>query len=266
MPVIIRSVYSHNLESEFRIIESILDDYPCISMDTEFPGVIFRQTHPHVRHPSPSEHYKLLKKNVDVLKLIQVGLTFTDNDGNLPNLGQTNGDVYIWEFNFRDFDVLRDMHVSDSIELLVKQGVDFRRNNECGIDSVKFSELMMSSGMVCANGDVCWVTFHSGYDFGYLVKLLMGRVLPDELSGFIEVLRCFFGERVYDVKHMMRFCDGVYGGLEKAAQLFGVNREAGKCHQAGSDSLLTWRVFEKIRGRCNGGYARCAGVLFGLDV
>ena len=75
----------------------------------------------------------------------------------------------------------------------------------------------------------------------------------------------FFWERVYDVKCMIRFCDGVYGGLEKAAELVGVNRAVGKCHPAGSDSLLTWRVFEKIKGRCNGGYERCAGVLFGLD-
>lgn len=36
--------------------------------------------------------------NVDMLKLIQLGLTFTDIEGNLPRI---NGELCVWQFNFR---------------------------------------------------------------------------------------------------------------------------------------------------------------------
>jgi len=80
-----------------------------------------------------------------MLKLIQLGLTLTDKDGNLPMIGNH---YCIWQFNFREFDLKEDMFAHDSIELLKQSGIDFRANEERGINVQRFGELLMVSGVV----------------------------------------------------------------------------------------------------------------------
>lgn len=47
--------------------------------------------------------------------------------------------------------------------------------------------------------NINWLSFHSGYDFGYLLKLLTDQNLPQEENDFFDSLRLYF-PTVYDVK------------------------------------------------------------------
>ncbi|KAF7149344.1 hypothetical protein RHSIM_Rhsim03G0256200 [Rhododendron simsii] len=255
----IREVWNDNLEDEFALIRGIVDDYTYIAMDTEFPGVV----HTLNLNPTPQRYtdYGTLKANVDILKLIQLGLTFSDEKGNLPTCGV---DKYcVWQFNFREFNVDEDTHNHASIELLQKAGLDFKMNKEKGVDANRFGELFMTSGALL-NDNVQWVTFHSAYDFGYLVKLLTGQNLPNTLEEFLDLIKLYF-PTLYDTKHLMKFCHDVHGGLNKVSEQLGVER-VGAAHQAGSDSLLTCFTFMKLKKNfLNGSLERFSGVLHGLE-
>ncbi|XP_057787840.1 probable CCR4-associated factor 1 homolog 7 [Salvia miltiorrhiza] len=256
----IREVYADNLDEEFALIREIVDEYPFIAMDTEFPGVVIRPVGNFKN--SNDFNYQTLRDNVDLLKLIQLGLTFSDDKGNLPKCGSDKHCV--WQFNFREFNPNEDVSALDSVELLRQSGIDFVRNNERGIDVARFGELLMSSGVVL-NGDMHWITFHSGYDFGYLLKMLTCRRLPESQEGFFALINLYFPV-LYDIKHLMKFSNSLHGGLNKLAELLEVER-VGVSHQAGSDSLLTSSAFMKMREKFfNGAVDKYCGVLYGLGV
>ncbi|KAF4353492.1 hypothetical protein F8388_013784 [Cannabis sativa] len=81
----IREVWNDNLDEEFALIRDIVDRFNYIAMDTEFPSVVLR---PVGNFKNINDYnYQTLKDNVDMLKLIQLGLTFSDEDGNLPTCG-----------------------------------------------------------------------------------------------------------------------------------------------------------------------------------
>ncbi len=60
-------------------------------------------------------------------------------------------------------------------------------------------------------------TFSSGYDFGYLMRVLTGVKLPDEEKEFFELMSLYF-PRVYDVKYLMKSCKNLKGGLQEVAE------------------------------------------------
>jgi len=99
-------------------------------------------------------NYETLRSNVDILKLIQLGLTFSDEDGNLPNCRMER--YCVWQFSFREFNIWEDAYASDSIELLHQSGINFKKTSEWGMDSHRFAEFLMSSGIVF-NENVRWI-------------------------------------------------------------------------------------------------------------
>lgn len=106
----IKDVWAHNLEEEFTSIRKLLPKYCYVAMDTEFPGVVAR---PIGDFKTTADYlYQLLRCNVDLLRIIQLGLSFFDEDGKTPT-----GPYTTWQFNFK-FNLSEDMYAQDSIELL----------------------------------------------------------------------------------------------------------------------------------------------------
>jgi len=253
----IKDVWAHNLLEEFKNIRTVVKTHNFVAMDTEFPGVVAR---PIGEFRSTAEYqYQLLRCNVDLLKIIQLGLTFLDENGKAAPGFST------WQFNFK-FNLTEDMYAQDSIDLLQNSGLQFKKHEEEGIDPIDFAELLISSGVVLME-DIKWLSFHSGYDFGYLIKILTDQKLPDEESEFFELLKIFF-PTVYDVKYLMKSCKNLKGGLQEVAEQLELER-IGPQHQAGSDSLLTGMAFFKMREMFfedNIDDAKYCGHLYGLGI
>eukprot|EP00523_Entomoneis_sp_CCMP467_P011462 CAMPEP_0168725268 /NCGR_PEP_ID=MMETSP0724-20121128/4064_1 /TAXON_ID=265536 /ORGANISM="Amphiprora sp., Strain CCMP467" /LENGTH=305 /DNA_ID=CAMNT_0008772043 /DNA_START=340 /DNA_END=1257 /DNA_ORIENTATION=- len=227
----IRNVWAENVEEEMAAVRSVVEKYPYVAMDTEFPGVVAK---PVSESFTADYHYKSLQVNVDLLKIIQLGLSFADEEGNFAP------GCPCWQFNFR-FSLDDDMYAQDSIDLLTKSGISFEDHAKRGIDPLLFGELLMVSGLVL-DDRVRWVSFHSGYDFAYLIKILTTQGLPKEEKAFFELLKIYF-PTVYDIKYMTSILDGFFaGGLQKLADDLGCQR-LGAEHQAGSDSLLTMSTY-----------------------
>lgn len=229
----IREVWEDNLDEEMEKIRDLIGQYPYVAMDTEFPGVVVRPT---MDYNSPEYPYTSMKVNVDLLKIIQLGITFANEKGEFIEGCPT------WQFNFK-FNLHEDCYAPESIELLKGSGIDFFQFEKRGIDVERFGELLMTSGLVLMD-NVKWISFHSSYDFGYLIKVLTCSPLPDDEASFFNLLRTFF-PCFYDIKYMVANIDGMHGGLQRIAELVNVNR-IGPQHQAGSDSLLTAQTFFRL--------------------
>ncbi|RFU26425.1 hypothetical protein B7463_g9907, partial [Scytalidium lignicola] len=275
----IREVWKGNLEEEMATLRQLVDKYPYIAMDTEFPGLVAR---PMGSFRGKSDyHYQCLRCNVDLLQIIQIGITLFSEEGDSPpaqldDMSISGGRKYggnmvplpcTWQFNFK-FSLKDDMYSQVSIDALQQAGVDFQSLERDGIDPFDFAALLISSGLVC-DEDVRWISFHGGYDFGYLTKLLICKPLPDDEVEFDKLMKKFFPS-IYDIKYLMKYAIKQHtmgqltpldpnsaevlakfeqkSGLENIAETFKIKRQ-GAAHQAGSDSLLTGKVFFKMRER-----------------
>lgn len=228
-------------------------------------------------------HYQCLRTNVDMLKVIQIGLTLFNEDGECPPARpQPGSDMDLamngrrtgnqpapcsWQFNFK-FSLKDDMYNEKSIESLQQAGIDFNALDRDGIDPHEFAALLIPSGLVCFD-NVRWISFHGGYDFGYLTKLLICLPLPNDEMDFDHKMKLYFPS-TYDVKHLMKHAIKLHNsgllsptdpasteilqkfehksGLENIAETLKIKR-VGAAHQAGSDSLLTGKVFFQMRDK-----------------
>lgn len=256
----VRQVWAHNFEQEAKLIESLLPKFRYLAVDTKFPGTVYRPAGP-AHTLKPEERYKLLRSTVDALDPIQLGLTLFDDAGcRLPSLvglgdGATAGTRYVWEFNFREFDVRRHRHTPESIAALRARGVDLDRTRRDGVDAAAAFGPRLRKWARAGLGRAGVVTASGGYDLAYLVKMMLGPGfrMPASAAEFEVVAGALLRRRrVFDVREMARLCpsDHLRRGLDSVAAKLNVARAAGEAHQAGYDSLLTCYTFVKLREIC----------------
>lgn len=263
----IREVWTTNLKQEMAVLRQLVDEqgYTYIAMDTEFPGIVAR---PVGAFTSKADyHYQTLRCNVDLLKMIQLGITIFKPDGSLPTDPRNRDSlVCTWQFNFA-FSLESDMYAAASTTMLRSAGLDFDRHAKQGIDPFRFAALLISSGLALSS-DVKWISFHSGYDFGYLMKCMLNTELPPAEATFHNLLDKFFPS-LFDIKYIVKHVSTrnsinnsntelspeasriiqvitQKSGLQDLANELGIQR-IGVQHQAGSDSLLTGQVYFKMR-------------------
>lgn len=232
-PTMIRDVYANNFKEEILNICHLIEEFPYVGMDTEFPGIIYSKENQQLRGLS---NYQLTKLNVDVMKVIQVGITLCDKNGFYPE------DICTWQFNLK-FDINNDTHQPSSIQMLMTSGIDFDAHHKNGIPHMVFGEYLIISGLLL-NPDVNWVTFHGIYDFAYLLKVITNSKLPDLENEFYDALSLYF-VNYYDLRHLIQFSDYSRGSLQRLAIECNIQR-VGNQHQAGSDSLVTVMAFFKL--------------------
>jgi len=168
-----------------------------------------------------------------------------------------------------------------------------RCSKKDGVDPREFASLLISSGLVC-DDEVKWIAGHAGYDFGCLLKLLICKPMPDEQTSFVALVRKFFPVH-YDLKYLTRISWHLYQNgtitssepkvpevikqfeprpqqspsesnkLDMIAEAMKIKR-TGTAHLAGSDSLLTGKVFFYIRDSIHGGEIpeECNSKIWGL--
>ncbi|KAI5172365.1 CCR4-NOT transcription complex subunit 7/8 [Nematocida sp. LUAm3] len=229
----IRNVWKHNLESEIQILSEHLKKYNYVAMDTEFPGVIAKPNG--IFSNSLLYTYNQIRCNIDLLGLIQLGISISDENGNVPSPST-------WQFNFY-FNRNTTMSSHESMHLLEEAGIDFNRLMKDGIPVELFADYFTTSGLLM-NKNLKWVSFHSSYDFGYLLNALSGEMLPLLPDEFFSLL-CMVFPNFYDIKYLLSLL-GMKGGLQDLADDLGIKRE-GIQHQAGSDALLTLQVFHTFK-------------------
>ena len=255
----IKEVYASNFKSELKKIKSIIKEgkYTYIGMDTEFPGTIYN-----LNNIDNDFYYTTMKINVELSKLIQLGITLTNENGEFPE----KYSYHTWQFNFK-FDLENDKYSEESINLLKNSGIDFDNLKKNGIEHETFVEAFMNSSLVL-NPEVKWISYQGSYDLGYLLKLLITEKLPKDEKKFIETLSCYFPEH-YDVKMLLKDNDKYFhGGLSKLIYNLGIERK-GINHQAGSDAIATAEAFHKLIK--NGiitkeNIKKCKNILYGIGI
>ncbi|QRG37663.1 hypothetical protein FDK38_002042 [Candidozyma auris] len=192
---IIKDVWNFNLEYEFNNLRNFIDDNSSkifISIHQEIPGIVARPLG--TFKSSADYHFQCLRSNSDILNLIQLSLCAVK----MQNDKISNS--VIWQFNFA-YDVTQEMFNEEHLYMLTQTSqINFAMHMSQGISHHAFAELMIESGLLL-DQSINWLSYHSGYDLGFLISLLTNDVLPQDEKEFFWWCTKYF-PNFFDLKHI----------------------------------------------------------------
>lgn len=192
---IIKEVWNFNLEHEFNALRTFINDKTStifISIHQEIPGIVARPVG--TFNSSSDYHFQTLRSNADLLNLIQLSLCAVKVRNN-----EISNSV-IWQFNFL-YDLTKEMFNEEHLSMLSQTSqINFASHMSQGIPHFTFAELMMESGLLL-DPSINWLSYHSGYDLGFLISLLTNDLLPNDEKDFFWWCTKYF-PNFYDLKHI----------------------------------------------------------------
>ncbi|KAF3786728.1 putative CCR4-associated factor 1-like protein 9 [Nymphaea thermarum] len=200
--------------------------------------------------PTLDENYAFFRQRANAVRLLQLGLTFSDEGGNLPKDPMT-GEGYLWEFNVK---VAKSMDEIDAVfrQHLTEKGINVDYNMKYGIHPD-----MLCTGIGCMETlkkeRIRWVVFSGCAAFSPLLNIMRPvtgnqEQLPVRREAFLDAVKLYF-PKFYELRQLMSGC-GLSGTLVETANVLGVGVTGGEMfNQAGPDSLLTLQVFLGLRKR-----------------
>ncbi|KXG20050.1 hypothetical protein SORBI_3010G147400 [Sorghum bicolor] len=246
----VRSVWKDNLELELRFLHSFVHNARYAAVNIHYPGVIHNGSQKHTSQTA-DERYSVVKANVDALKPIQVGLAIYNDFGH----------IVAWEFNLRGFHPVTDPHAANSVGYLQERSLSFDEHQVHGITALRLATGLSGCGLF-RRPQISWTTYAGLYHVGYLMKYLsMGNQLPDSLGGFLDMVRQFLGQDVYDVARIAVDC-ALPPGLEHVASSLFLVPAALSPRLAGAGSLLALLKYEMLYGDVS----RFRGLIHGIQV
>uniref|UniRef100_A0A0D9XHG0 poly(A)-specific ribonuclease n=1 Tax=Leersia perrieri TaxID=77586 RepID=A0A0D9XHG0_9ORYZ len=252
-PLQLRSITAANINAEMQMIGGLMLQFPYISIDVEYAGVVH---HPAVaaRNLTADERYALVKANVDEVPIVQLGITLSDSNGNLPlgfhHAGPRHLRQLVWEVVFSDFDASRgEAHAANSVKFLESQGVDFDLARLTGVSSTVFGERLLAI-LPPRPDELTWSAFGAAYDMAYMLKMLTGgQPLPDNRTDFLlQIQSRLRGGRIFDTKCIVDYNHHALRdlGLKQTASRLGVGQQMMPM-LAGYKSFLASRIFTICR-------------------
>ena len=123
--------------------------------------------------------------------------------------------------------------------------MNFEKMKTQGIHVYDFAKVLISSGLLM-NPKVTWIVFHGIYDFGYLLKIITAKPLPNEIPGFVHLLNVFF-PTIYDLKYYFRLHlhNPLLNSLAQLRDQLQIPT-IGDEHQAGPDTYTTIKAYFEL--------------------